>query len=79
MSLAGVEPWKLQDTGNSQSKQLIESPMALLTWHFPVVPEEPRQQDVPFEVHVPAPAQSIAAQCGESSVHVEVKRLLWCW
>ncbi len=74
MSLAGVEPWKLQDAGYSQSKQLMQAPMAPLTWHFPAVSEEPQQPDVPFELHVPAPAQSIAAQCGESSVHVEVKK-----
>lgn len=74
MRLAGVEPWKLQDAGSSQSKQLMQAPMAPLTWHFPAVPEGPQQPDVPFELHVPAPAQSIAAQCGESSVHVEVKK-----
>ncbi|XP_043074708.1 zona pellucida sperm-binding protein 3-like [Puntigrus tetrazona] len=68
-------PWKfLQDPGSTQSKQLMQAPVAPLTWHFPVLPEEPRQPDVPFELHVPSPAQSVAAQCGESSVHVEVKK-----
>ncbi|XP_042603072.1 zona pellucida sperm-binding protein 3-like isoform X2 [Cyprinus carpio] len=52
----------------------MQAPVAPLTWHFPVVPEEPQQPVVPFELHVPTPAQSIAAQCGESFVHVEVKK-----
>ncbi|XP_051731991.1 zona pellucida sperm-binding protein 3-like [Ctenopharyngodon idella] len=74
MSPAGINPWKLQEPGSSQSKQLMEAPLAPLTWHFPVVLEEPQQPDVPFELHVPTPAQSIAVQCGERSVHVEVKK-----
>ncbi|KAL0163890.1 hypothetical protein M9458_039643, partial [Cirrhinus mrigala] len=73
MSPAGVDPWKFQEPGSSQSKQLMQAPMTPLTWHFPVVPEEPQQPDVNFELHVPTPTESIAAQCGESSVHVEVK------
>ncbi|XP_016418062.1 zona pellucida sperm-binding protein 3-like isoform X2 [Sinocyclocheilus rhinocerous] len=74
MSPAWVDPWKFQEPGNTQSKRLMQAPVAPLTWHFPVVPEEPQQPDVPFELHVPIPARSIAAQCGESSVHVEVKK-----
>ncbi|XP_077076144.1 zona pellucida sperm-binding protein 3-like [Siphateles boraxobius] len=52
----------------------MEAPLTPLTWHFPEVPEEPQQPDVPFELHVPTPSQSIAAQCGERFVHVEVKK-----
>lgn len=74
MSPAGINPWKLQEPGSSQSKQLMEAPLAPLTWHFPVVPEEPQQADVSFVLHVPTPAQSISVQCGERSVHVEVKK-----
>uniref|UniRef100_A0A8C1VYZ9 Zona pellucida sperm-binding protein 3 n=1 Tax=Cyprinus carpio TaxID=7962 RepID=A0A8C1VYZ9_CYPCA len=74
MSSTRVGPWKFQEPDSSQSKQLMQAPMAPLTWHFPVVPEEPKQPPVPFELRVPTPTQSIAAQCGESSVHVEVKK-----
>lgn len=74
ISPAGVDPWKFQEPGSSQSKQLMEAPMTPLTWHFPVVPDEPQQPDVNFELHVPTPKESIAAQCGESSVHVEVQK-----
>lgn len=69
----GANQWKLQDPG-SQSKQLMEAPLTPLTWHFPVVPEEPQQPDVPFELHVPTPSQSITAQCGERFMRVEVKK-----
>ncbi|XP_056118843.1 zona pellucida sperm-binding protein 3-like [Rhinichthys klamathensis goyatoka] len=70
----GTNQWKLQDPGSSQSKQLMEAPLVPLTWHFPVVPEEPQQPDVPFELRVPIATESIAAQCGERFVHVEVKK-----
>uniref|UniRef100_A0A673GR17 Zona pellucida sperm-binding protein 3 n=1 Tax=Sinocyclocheilus rhinocerous TaxID=307959 RepID=A0A673GR17_9TELE len=71
---AGVDARKLQEPGSSQSKQLMQAPMAPLTWHFPVMPEEPQQPDVPFEQRVPIAPQSVAAQCGENFVHVEVKK-----
>uniref|UniRef100_A0A673JFT2 Zona pellucida sperm-binding protein 3 n=1 Tax=Sinocyclocheilus rhinocerous TaxID=307959 RepID=A0A673JFT2_9TELE len=74
MRPAGVDARKLQEPGSSQSKQLMQAPMAPLTWHFPVMPEEPQQPDVPFEPHVPIAPQSVAAQCGENFVHVEVKK-----
>uniref|UniRef100_A0A671QIY3 Zona pellucida sperm-binding protein 3 n=1 Tax=Sinocyclocheilus anshuiensis TaxID=1608454 RepID=A0A671QIY3_9TELE len=71
---AGVDAWKLQEPGSSQSKQLMQAPMAPLTWHFPVIPEEPQQPDVPFEQCEPIAPQCVAAQCGENFVHVEVKK-----
>ncbi|XP_026119663.1 zona pellucida sperm-binding protein 3-like [Carassius auratus] len=74
LSSVGVGLHKLQEPGSTQSKQLMQAPVAPLTWHFPVIPEEPQQPVVPLALHVPAPAQSIAAQCGESLVHVEVKK-----
>ncbi|XP_067274666.1 zona pellucida sperm-binding protein 3-like [Pseudorasbora parva] len=73
-SPAVVNQWKLQEPGSSQSKQLMVTPLAPLTWHFPIVLEEPQQPAVPFELHVPTPAQSISVQCGERFVHVEVKK-----
>uniref|UniRef100_A0A673HR28 ZP domain-containing protein n=1 Tax=Sinocyclocheilus rhinocerous TaxID=307959 RepID=A0A673HR28_9TELE len=74
MRPAGVDARKLQEPGSSQSKQLMQAPMAPLTWHFPVMPEEPQQPDVPFEQREPIAPQSVAAQCGENFVHVEVKK-----
>ncbi|TRY86584.1 hypothetical protein DNTS_018579, partial [Danionella cerebrum] len=62
-----------QDPGSSQSKQLMKAPAPALAWHFPVASEDPPQSAVTFKQSAPAPAQSVAAQCGESSVHVEVK------
>ncbi|KAL0197770.1 hypothetical protein M9458_006310, partial [Cirrhinus mrigala] len=47
-------------------------PATKLTWSFPTLPEEPQQPDVPFELRHPVPANSVAAQCAENSVYVEV-------
>ena len=74
MSPAGVDARKLQEPGSSQSKQVMQAPITPLTWHFPVVPEDPQKPDVPFEPHVPIAPQSVAAECGENSVRVEVKK-----
>jgi len=75
MNSVEADPWNLlQEPGNTQSKQLMEGPVAPLTWRFPIMPEEPQQPDVPFELRVPVAAESIAAQCGENLVHVEVKK-----
>ncbi|KTG01562.1 hypothetical protein cypCar_00044562 [Cyprinus carpio] len=52
----------------------MQAPMTPLTWHFPIIPEEPQQPDVPFELCVPIALQSVAAQCGDNFVHVEVKK-----
>ncbi|XP_051951398.1 zona pellucida sperm-binding protein 3-like [Xyrauchen texanus] len=71
----GLDPRKvLQESGNTQSKQLMQGPVVPLNWHYPVMPEEPQKPDAPFKLRIPAPAQSVAAHCGESFVHVEVKK-----
>ncbi|XP_026089590.1 zona pellucida sperm-binding protein 3 [Carassius auratus] len=77
MSPAGVNVQQLQEPGSSQSKQIMQAPIEPLTWHFPVLPEEPPKPAVPFEPHVPIASQSVAAECGENSVHVEVKKDLF--
>lgn len=61
-----------QDIFSVQSKELMLGPVAKLTWRFPSLPEEPQQPDIPFELHHPVPANSVAAQCGENSIYVEV-------
>ncbi|XP_067230750.1 zona pellucida sperm-binding protein 3-like [Chanodichthys erythropterus] len=62
-----------QDPLGVQSKELLQGPVAKLTWSFPSLPEEPQQPDIPFELPHPIPPNSVAAQCGENSVYVEVK------
>uniref|UniRef100_A0A8C2FEC4 Zona pellucida sperm-binding protein 3 n=1 Tax=Cyprinus carpio TaxID=7962 RepID=A0A8C2FEC4_CYPCA len=62
-----------QDLFGVQSKELMLGPVTKLTWHFPSLPKEPQQPDVPFELRRPVPANSVAAQCGENSIYVEVK------
>ncbi|KAK9956632.1 hypothetical protein ABG768_014351 [Culter alburnus] len=59
-----------------QSKQEFQIPVSELTWKFPVAPEEPAQPDFNFELQQPKPhaANSIAVQCWEDAVHVEVKQ-----
>ncbi|KAL0197771.1 hypothetical protein M9458_006311, partial [Cirrhinus mrigala] len=61
-----------QDLFGVQSKELMMGPVAKLTWRFPRLPEDPQQPDIPFELRHPVPANSVAAQCGESSIYVEV-------
>ncbi|XP_056128249.1 zona pellucida glycoprotein 3e [Rhinichthys klamathensis goyatoka] len=63
-----------QDLMGVQLKELLQGPVAKLTWSFPSLPEEPQQPDVPFELPYPVPANSVAAQCGENSVYVEVMK-----
>ncbi|ROI15129.1 Zona pellucida sperm-binding protein 3 [Anabarilius grahami] len=62
-----------QDLMGVQSKELLQGPLVKLTWSFPSLPEEPQQPDIPFELPHPIPPNSVAAQCGENSVYVEVK------
>ncbi|ROI15127.1 Zona pellucida sperm-binding protein 3 [Anabarilius grahami] len=66
-----------QDLMGVQSKELLQGPLVKLTWSFPSLPEEPKQPDIPFELPHPIPPNSVAAQCGENSVYVEVKEDLF--
>ncbi|CAM4625139.1 unnamed protein product [Leuciscus chuanchicus] len=63
-----------QDLMGVQLKELLQNPVAKLTWSFPSLPEEPQQPDVPFELPYPVPANSVAAQCGENSIYVGVNK-----
>ncbi|XP_067301013.1 zona pellucida sperm-binding protein 3-like [Pseudorasbora parva] len=63
-----------QDFMGVQSKELLQGPVAKLTWSFPSLPEEPQPAAVPFELPRPVPANRVAAQCGENSVYVEVMK-----
>ncbi|KAF4094546.1 hypothetical protein G5714_024738 [Onychostoma macrolepis] len=57
-----------------QSKQELQGPVRELTWKFPKVPEEPVQLDINFDLQQPQPSDSVAVQCWENRVHVEVKQ-----
>ncbi|XP_016395521.1 zona pellucida sperm-binding protein 3-like [Sinocyclocheilus rhinocerous] len=61
-----------QDLFGVQSKELMLGPVTKLAWSFPNLPEELQQPDIPFELRHPVPANSVAAQCGENSIYVEV-------
>lgn len=53
-----------------QQKQAFEPP---LTWKYPEEPQPEVKPTVPFELRYPVAAATVAVQCQESYVHVEVK------
>ncbi|KAF7662907.1 hypothetical protein LDENG_00223290 [Lucifuga dentata] len=55
----------------TQPKQTSETS---LTWTFPEDPKPEPQPEVPFQQRYPVPAVTVAAECRESSAHVEVKK-----
>ncbi|XP_056301331.1 zona pellucida sperm-binding protein 3-like [Danio aesculapii] len=58
-----------------QSKQEMLSPVSSkIDWRFPLVVEEPAQLDINFQVHQPQTPSTVAVQCLENGVHVEVKQ-----
>ncbi|RXN06304.1 putative protein C1orf112 -like [Labeo rohita] len=59
---------------STQSKEELLGPVRELTWKFPEVPAEPEQPDINFELAQPRPSDSVAVQCWENGVHVEVKQ-----
>ncbi|XP_056619655.1 zona pellucida sperm-binding protein 3-like [Triplophysa dalaica] len=69
-----VDQGRLLQEGNTQSKQVMQGPVAPLTWQYPLMPEEPLQPEVPFELRTPSPSVSVAARCEENFVQVEVKK-----
>ncbi|XP_037398155.1 zona pellucida sperm-binding protein 3-like [Pygocentrus nattereri] len=60
-----------------QLKQVVQGPVKKLTWHFPQAPEKPKQPVVNFEPRQPVSTVSVAADCGQNSVYVEVKKDLF--
>lgn len=62
----GVWPPDLQ-----QQKQTFEKP---LTWTYPEDPKPKPKADVPFQLRYPVSAATVAVDCREDIVHVEVKR-----
>ncbi|XP_022521901.2 zona pellucida sperm-binding protein 3 isoform X2 [Astyanax mexicanus] len=74
-----LDIWRpVQEKIYLQSKQRVQGPIQKLAWHFPLVPETPRHKiDENFQLRRPVRANSVAADCGENVVHVEVKKDLF--
>ncbi|XP_036420922.1 zona pellucida sperm-binding protein 3-like [Colossoma macropomum] len=66
-----------EDPLSVQLKQVMQGPVKKLTWRFPQAPEKPKQPEVYFEPRQPVSVVSVAADCGENSVYVEVKKDLF--
>ncbi|KTG43081.1 hypothetical protein cypCar_00048649 [Cyprinus carpio] len=66
-----------QEPLGSQEKQLMQGPVKPLDWRFPIVPEVPRELAVNFQLRQPVTPSSVAVQCSENRVHVEVKKDLF--
>lgn len=56
---------------HQQQKQIFEKP---LTWKYPEDPKPKPKPDVPFQLRYPVSAASVAVECREDIVHVEVKK-----
>ncbi|XP_073679715.1 zona pellucida sperm-binding protein 3-like [Garra rufa] len=67
----------LQSPFGVQEKQLMQGPVKPLDWRFPVVPEVQSELAVDFQIRQPVTPSSVAVQCSESSVHVEVQQDLF--
>ena len=67
----------LRDPLSVQSHQMLQGPVKKISWRFPEVPQLPTQPPVQFEMRQPAPPNSVATECGESMVYVEVKQDLF--
>ncbi|KAG9263894.1 zona pellucida sperm-binding protein 3-like [Astyanax mexicanus] len=57
-----------------QFHQQLQGPVRKVTWRFPQVPLKPTAAPVPFQMREPVSANSVAAECGEKDVYVEVKQ-----
>ncbi|KTF91041.1 hypothetical protein cypCar_00038969 [Cyprinus carpio] len=66
-----------QEPLGSQEKQLLQGSVKPLDWRFPIVPEVPRELAVNFQLRQPVTPSSVAVQCSENQVLVEVKKDLF--
>ncbi|XP_026112124.1 zona pellucida sperm-binding protein 3-like [Carassius auratus] len=60
-----------------QEKQVLQGPVKPLDWRFPIVPEVPSEMAVDFHLRQPVTPSSVAIQCGENRIHVEVQQDLF--
>ncbi|XP_067311037.1 zona pellucida sperm-binding protein 3-like [Pseudorasbora parva] len=65
------EPFGLQE------KQLLQGPVKPLDWKYPIVPEVQSELAVNFQLRQPVTPSSVAVQCGENRVLVEVQQDLF--
>ncbi|XP_055028955.2 zona pellucida sperm-binding protein 3 [Misgurnus anguillicaudatus] len=66
-----------QDPLGVQSKQVLQAVVEPLDWRYPVVPEIQANVAVDFQQKQPVTPNSVAIQCGEGSILVEVKQDLF--
>ncbi len=57
-----------------QEKQVLQGPVKPLDWRFPIVPEVQSEVAVGFQLRQPVTPSSVAIQCGENQVLVEVQQ-----
>ncbi|RXN35016.1 zona pellucida sperm-binding 3-like protein [Labeo rohita] len=67
----------LQSPFGVQEKQLLQGPVKPLDWRFPLVPEVQREVAVDFQMRQPVTPSSVAVQCSEDRVLVEVQQDLF--
>uniref|UniRef100_A0A673ISM5 Zona pellucida sperm-binding protein 3 n=1 Tax=Sinocyclocheilus rhinocerous TaxID=307959 RepID=A0A673ISM5_9TELE len=67
----------VQEQPGFQEKQLLQGPVKPLDWRFPIVPEVQSELVVDFQLRQPVTPSSVAVQCGENRVLVEVKKDLF--
>ncbi len=60
-----------------QEKQVLQGPVKPLDWRFPIVPEVQSEVAVDFQLRQLVTPSSVAVQCGENRVHVEVQQDLF--
>ncbi len=60
-----------------QEKQVLQGPVKPLVWRFPIVPEVKSEVAVDFQLRQPVTPSSVAIQCGENRLHVEVQQDLF--
>ncbi|XP_056116154.1 zona pellucida sperm-binding protein 3-like [Rhinichthys klamathensis goyatoka] len=63
-----------QEPFGLQEKQLLQGPVKPLDWRYPIVPEVQSELAVDFQLRQPVTPSSVAVQCGENRVLVEVQQ-----
>ncbi|XP_067280264.1 zona pellucida sperm-binding protein 3-like [Pseudorasbora parva] len=66
-----------QEPFGLQEKQLLQGPVKPLDWKYPIVPEVQSELAVNFQLRQPVTPSSVAVQCGENRVLVEVQQDLF--
>ncbi|XP_067280650.1 uncharacterized protein [Pseudorasbora parva] len=66
-----------QEPFGLQEKQLLQGPLKPLDWKYPIVPEVQSELAVNFQLRQPVTPSSVAVQCGENRVLVEVQQDLF--